>query len=131
MEPAWGLELQMKQHEKLQSAGNPWAQHVMLMWLLTKQRMGAPSILPRACPLEQERVISKDGGACFYLNILPSFINTCGVGGLHVLETMSPATQIKSAPSQRITESKSLCLTSSLAQDISVEVLLKLSVIPC
>lgn len=70
-------------------------------------------------------------GACFYLNILTSFINTCGVGGLHVLETMSPATQIKSAPSQRITESKSLCLTSSLTQDISVEVLLKLSVIPC
>lgn len=37
----------------------------------------------------------------------------------------------KSAPSQRITESKSLHLTSSLAQDISVVILLTLSAILC
>lgn len=94
VELARGLELQMKQHEKLQPAGNAWAQHTTLMWPLTEQRMGTPSILPRACPLEQKQVISKDGRAYFFLNILTSFVNTCGVGGLHIFETMSAVTQI-------------------------------------
>lgn len=98
VELAWGLQLQMKQHEKLQSAGNPWAQHMMLMWPLTEQRMGAPSVLARACPLEQKQVISKDVSACFCLNILTSFVKTCAVGGLHILETMSAATQIGPFP---------------------------------
>lgn len=63
-----------------------------------EQRMGGPSVLARACPLEQRQVISKGGRACFCLNILTSFVKTCAVGGLHILETMSAATQIGPFP---------------------------------
>jgi len=107
------------------AAGNPWAMRRVLMWPSTEQRMGAPKVLTRTCPLEQKRVISEEGRACSCTCVLTSFVKTCAGGGLHVvtLETMAAATSVF-IPSQRTD------LTSSLAQDISAVALLKLAGIP-
>lgn len=95
---------------------------------LDRAKDGVPSILPRACPMEQKQVISKDGRVCFLFEHSEQLCkDLCCRWPSYSWNCQQPQ---KSAPPQRITESKNLCLTSSLPQDISLVVLLKLSVIP-